>query len=146
MARHFKFCTHCRRTITASELERGLFVEAEQGIICANCAQKLDEMEIEQLIGGPVKPEPTPGAPAPAPADERQISHLSTIQEQLERIQRTVMFEKSSPWNVLAAVTQCLAVGVLAAAAFRWLDDPVSLLLVALVFQVMALTFFIKGK
>lgn len=144
MDRHFKFCRHCKRTITKRELERGLFVESKRGLICATCAQKLDE---------PVEPAATEKAraaeendPPPAPVAAEDNAQISGMQEQLERIQRLLMFEKSSPWNILAAVTQCLALGLLVAAALRWLEGPQNVLIVALIFQVMALTFFVKGK
>ncbi len=108
------------------------------------------EQDILDLIGD----NPTPAADAdPAEVDavaerpgEDQISHLSGIQEQLERIHRVIMFEKSSAWNVVAAVVQCLAIMLLIAAAFCWLEKPIELIVVALTFQVMALTFFVKGK
>ncbi len=161
MARHFKFCAFCRRTITGKELERGLYVESDEGLICATCAQKLDEPEIAETVRtepdpasydiAPVEaeivedPPPTPTAQA-APSDRETVQKLQEIQDQLERVYRAILFEKSSSWNVLAAVAQSLAICMLVAAGFRWLTDPVPLLLVALVFQIMALTCFVKGK
>ena len=97
-----------------------------------------DVLVLGMLRGGDAAVAERPG--------EDQISHLSGIQEQLERIHRVIMFEKSSAWNVVAAVVQCLAIMLLIAAAFRWLEKPIELIVVALTFQVMALTFFVKGK
>jgi len=150
VGKHFKFCGQCRRTITEREFARGLFVESENGLVCATCAQKMDEQEILDLIGDKPAPaaadDPADVAAAAERPDNVQISHLSDIQEQLERIHRVIMFEKSSAWNVVAAVAQCLAIMLLIAAAFRWLEKPIELIVVALTFQVMALTFFVKGK
>jgi hypothetical protein len=71
---------------------------------------------------------------------------LEDIREHVEAIHRTLVFEKSSPWNVMATIAQCLAIGMLILAAVNWADNPMHLLLVALIFQVMALTFFVRGK
>ena len=148
MARHFKFCGQCRRTITEREFKRGLFVESRNGLVCATCAQKLDEHEIHDLIDNTdeavanAKPEES----APPTQENEHITHLSSIREQLEHIHRVILFEKSSIWNVIAAVAQCLAVMLLIAAALSWFEKPMELLIVALTFQVMALTFFVKAK
>lgn len=210
MPRKFKFCFHCRRTIAEKEVERGLFVQMPHGMLCATCAQQLDEETeaAKQLASaqapisaappeppaeekpGPIPPaeppkeasapepspipqvsvreEPPASAPAPdapgppaAPAQppdstpfgapqpggpEPPAQLLDGIRQQVEAIHRTLVFEKSSPWNVLATVAQCLAVGMLILGAVNWAGNPTHLLLVALVFQVMALTFFVRGK
>lgn len=74
---------------------------------------------------------------------------MAGLHRHVEAIHRILVFEKSSPWNVLATVTQCLAVGILLIALFNWVEHPQSvlnILLVALILQVMALTFYVKGK
>jgi hypothetical protein len=194
MPRKFKFCFQCRRTITESEVWRGLFVQTPNGMLCAACAQQLDEETeaAKKLAAGrdpapaeppapaveekpapvppaePPKEEPAPESPSiphsalrtphsEAPAgtpladsqsggSEPPVQLLDGIRQHLEAIHRTLVFEKSSPWNVLATVAQCLAIGMLILAAVNWADNPMQLLLVALVFQVMALTFFVRGK
>jgi hypothetical protein len=218
MQRKFKFCIRCRRTIVENELQRGLFVQTPNGMLCATCAQQLDEeTEASKLFaagtarvraeakesssaepaaaaparrsppgaGGSAKGEPAPrpspmaqvstreeaaglspdkpaGAPVPIASDppeppgkpagpqrgvpEPPAQLLEGIRERLEAIHRTLLFEKSSPWNVLATIAQCLAIGMLILAAFNWADNPSHLLLVSLVFQVMALTFFVRAR
>jgi hypothetical protein len=182
MPRKFKFCLRCRRTITEDEVQRGLFVRMPHGMLCATCAQQLDEETeaAKKLAAGrepapadlpapaveekpaPVPPaelpkkEPAPdppAAPAGTPLAEPQpggseppAQLLDGIRQHLEAIHRALVFEKSSPWNVLATVAQCLAVGMLILGAVNWADNPMHLLLVALIFQVMALTFFVRGK
>lgn len=147
MEKHFKYCILCRRTITGNELTRELYVEVEDGIICATCAQLRDEAQAKpghkENPGQTAPPQP----PETFSADRAtRHKHFTIIQDHLERIHRALIFEKSSPWNVLGAVSQCLAISILLTAAFRWLQSPQDLLIVALIFQVMALTFFLKGK
>jgi hypothetical protein len=176
MERKYKFCFRCRRTITENEVERGLFVQAPNGMLCATCAQRLDEETDVKQTAGPSTPlrarpsEAEPPAKPRAKAVEEKPSSISPperpwtppapqsgvggppaqwldgIREHLEAIHRALIFEKSSPWNVLATIAQCLAIGMLILGAFNWADNPTRLLLVALVFQVMALTFFVRGK
>ena len=213
MPRKFKFCLRCRRTIVENDVQRGLFVQTPNGMLCATCAQQLDEeteaakklaaaqepapadspaAEVEEepapvpppeppkeepapqplpIPEVPVREEPPAEAPAsvapdppvapadaPAPPDEKSpaapqpgasepsVQLLNGIREHLEGIHRTLVFEKSSAWNVFATVAQCLAVGMLILAAVNWADNPMQLLLVALIFQVMALTFYVRGK
>ena len=145
MARRFKFCVNCRRTITDAEMQRGLYVESPQGLMCATCARRLDEPpEPEEA---PAAPAPAPAPPAPAsPADEKQFAG---IREMLESIHRTLLFEKASAWNIVGAVAQVLTIGMLLIAALQWLDGEGAVfnaLLVAVVFQLMALTFFVKAR
>jgi hypothetical protein len=195
MPRKFKFCLHCRRTIVEDEVQRGLFVQTPHGMLCATCAQQLDEeteaakkLAAAQEPAAAESPDPAvaetsaplpPAAPAAklakpaeppsipqsavrsphseAPAgtpladpqsggSEPPAQLLDGIRQHLEAIHRTLVFEKSSPWNVLATVAQCLAVGMLILGAVNWADNPTQLLLVALIFQVMSLTFFVRGK
>jgi len=154
VARKFKYCAHCRRTITDSELQRGLYVTSKQGLLCASCARELDEVETEEAAA-PAAPSPGPSAreeaapPAAHPLTEKAADHLQAIREQTESIHRALAFEKTSSWNVVAAVTQCLAVGMLLVAALKWLDGEgsvLNILMATIVFQLMALTFFLKAK
>jgi hypothetical protein len=103
----------------------------------------------------PPSPVPAPPPPAPAPptpeARHPAPSHdpsplLTSIQQELEAIRRVLLFEKTSPWNVLAVVAQCVAACVFVLAVIQWQDSPQNLLLAAIVLQLMALTFFLKGK
>ncbi len=186
MPRKFKFCFRCRRTITEPEVQRGLFVQTPNGMLCATCAQQLDEeteaakqlaaaqapipaappeppveeklppsepakeeaapspiprllLREEQPVGAPapVAPDP-PAAPAqpPTPPEstpfgapqpggpEAPAEILDSMRQHLEAIHRTLVFEKSSLWNVLATVAQCLAVGMLILGAVNWADKP----------------------
>ena len=100
------------------------------------------------------EPQPEPQASEPQPAervfnDEEAAVPLAAMHRHVEAIHRILMFEKSSPWNILATVTQCLAAGMLLIALFNWIENPqgvLNILLVSLILQVMALTFYVKGK
>jgi len=154
VARKFKFCISCRRTITDTEFRRGLYVETRRGMLCATCARRLDEEPVRPAPAAPpAEPLPTqtaaPAGKPPAPGEavgKAAAERLENIERQLEGIQRILLFDRSSTWSVMAGVAQLLAVGMLVVAAFRWLDDPVTVLLVAVIFQIMALTFFVKGR
>jgi len=158
--RKYQFCTRCRRTITENELRRGLHVESKHGLLCATCTQLMDEAQ-EPAGGAPppsgssaaAQPEPHPppadDRPPAKPAPDHSGRHLERIREQVEAIHRALLFEKTSPWNVIAGVAQCLAIGMLIIAALQWFEgggSVLNVLMVAVLFQVMALTFFLKAK
>ena len=155
MAKKFKFCIHCRRLILESELSRNEFVTTRYGLICRSCADRLGETPEPEAPPPPRKeetapaPEPAPPpAPAPPPPSPPAFSSsgIEKLLAQLDQIQRILLFEKSSVWNVIGAVTQCLAAGMLLLAILNWHDQPMNLLLIALLFQMMTLTFFVKAK
>jgi hypothetical protein len=146
VAKKFKFCIHCRRLILESEIARQEYVTTRYGLICRSCADRLGESPEAEPTAPPEKAAAPPAAPAPPAGPALPPGALEKISAQLEQIQRTLLFEKSSAWNVLGALTQCLAVGMLLLAVVNWHDQPMNLLLIALLFQSMALTFFVKAK
>ena len=148
MARRYKYCVNCRRTITDSEMDRGLFILSERGVLCATCAQRLDEASREKgvepaVAEAPLPADETPEAVAPASGANEQLKEIG---RQIEDIRRTMLFEKSSAWNLTAVLAQSLAVAIFLIAIFRWLDNPANLLLAAIFFQIMAMTFFVKAR
>jgi hypothetical protein len=154
LAKKFKFCIHCRRLILESEIARNEFVTTRYGLICRSCADRLGETPDAEPPPRKEEKTPTPApAPRPAPPSAPPPSQpmfssagIEKLLAQLDQIQRILLFEKSSAWNVVGAVTQCLAVGMLLLAVLNWHDQPMNLLLTALLFQVMTLTFFVKAK
>lgn len=179
MPKRFKFCIHCRKTITESEIGRGEFVKTRYGMLCLTCAERLEEepapapaptpavpavVEAAPAPAPEPEPEPPPPPPPPAPAPEppveraavieappapesrRVLAELERLNQQVEQVQRSLLFEKSSSWTVLAAVAQSVAAGLLVIALLNWLDNPGNLLLAALAMQTMALTFFVKAR
>ena len=153
----YRYCLRCRRTLSRREIEEGLVTEVPDGLICSECA------ETSPAPGG--SQEPTPIAPEPEepvraaiereepaptaeeePEGEDPIDILKDILRELRDIRQSTTFEKSSIWNVLAVVMQCFAVGVLFVAGMRWATSGQIFLNLAIVLQLMALTFFFKGR
>ena len=185
MAKKFKFCLHCRRSITESHIARGLFVKTKYGMLCPECAQSLEENEPapEQAVEAtPVAPSAPPPAPEPVPQPEPKpepapaevappvapeaptaapggappgpapllghdaLRFLTRLHEEVETIRRTLLFEKTSPWNVIGVVSQCVALCIFGIAVVQWSDRPTNLLLLAIFLQLMTVTAFLKAK
>jgi hypothetical protein len=175
VSKRFKFCIRCRRTIAQKEFDRGLFVDTANGPVCATCARRLDEETAGIPLGATEpqdlqppkaksrpKAEPEPTKPAPAqqrampeiPKDhplhsllrDEFLSVLTGLREHLEHIHRSVLFEKSSHWNVLGTAAEALTIAFLVIAGINWTTSPDKFILAAIVFQIMALAFFVRGK
>jgi len=173
MARHAA-CARCRRALSNEELQSRDLMFTEHGPICDDCAATyragLDVARQADALRDAPSPaasvvDPAPeqeDAAAPAPAadeapDEPELKPeteaqkdaldlLDDIRRETEAIRRTVLFDKTSTWNVLGAVTQCFALGALVMACVRWGSGPEPMLLVAILLQLMTLTFFFHGK
>jgi len=114
-----KICTVCKRRISPREFQEGLVGERSGKPVCSEC-------------NGPKKP----------PRDDATDA-LDSILKEVRSINRTVTFEDASIWNILGAVVQCFVLAALLLAYLkggRWTAD--TMLLLAIVFQLMALTFF----
>lgn len=98
------------------------------------------------IVEPPPKVEPAPPPAVNTPEPPGTSPELRRISEQLDQLLRAMLFEKSSIWNIMGAVAQCIAAGVFIIALLNWLDGPQLLLQTALLLQVAALTFFVKGK
>jgi len=126
-------------------------------------AESRSEEQPAQAVEGPSAPaaepaeeapvEPAPDetetvevTPPPAPDVHEMLELLENIRREVSLIRRSILFEKSSVWNVLGAVVQCFAIAAFVVACARWSQDPVPLLLVAVLLQVMTLTFYFHGK
>jgi len=81
-----------------------------------------------------------PSEPAQAP------NALEEIRRELTTIRHSLLYEKSSVWNVLGAVCQCFAVAAVLAAVARWERDPHTLLTLGVFLQLMTLTFYFHGR
>lgn len=92
-------------------------------------------------------PTPTPPSPPPAqPADGNATRILDEMRQDLKDIRQSLMFERASLWNVLGGVAQCFAVASVGVAAVQWGNGATDFLILGLLLQVMALTFFVKNK
>lgn len=174
-------CVICHRSLSAREIEEGLVVQSEKGLICVDCVPRMNG-ELESAASPPPQPkearvvEGQPSSPGSrdvknpniprgnesdaspeasnremaakhraTPNDAVMAARLDTILQEVHTISQFLLFERSSIWNVLGGVVQVFVFGVLAAAAL-WRGHTQELLLIALLLQVMVLTFFVKGR
>ena len=77
MGRRYRFCVRCRRTITDAELKRELYVQSEEGVLCATCAQRLDEAAEQPKPPPPPQKKPEE-APAPVGAAQKVASEAAS--------------------------------------------------------------------
>ena len=89
-------------------------------------------------------PPPEPGPPADDP--HNPFATLEDIRRELSEVRQALQFEKSSIWNVGGGIAQCFAVAALIFAAANWGADPKPALLLAILLQLMALTFFFNAR
>jgi hypothetical protein len=71
---------------------------------------------------------------------------MESLLNEVKNINRTLVYASVSWLNILAAVIQCFVFGSLIFAYLNRSGDVHAYLLLALVFQVMALTFFVIKK
>ena len=76
----------------------------------------------------------------------KEIFIFESILNEVKNINRNLTYEAASWLNILAAVIQCFVFGSLVFAYLNRNADVHAYLLLALVFQVMALTFFVIKK
>ena len=118
-----KICGVCKKRIPPREIETGLAVERNGKLLCQEC-------------GGPKRP----------PRDD-VVTLLEAILKEVKSINRSLSFEEASVWQLLGGVVQCF---VFAALFFAYLsaylkggsEGAQTMLQLALLFQLMALTFF----
>jgi len=118
-----KICAVCKRRIAEREFDEGLVVERAGKLLCQQC-------------GGQEK----------ARRDD-QVLMLESILKEVKSINRALAFEEASIWNILGAVVQCFVFGALVFAYTRETEaGQQSMLLLAILFQLMALTFFTQKR
>ena len=162
-------CVRCRRVLSNGEADSPAALYTEHGVICERCVpgykaalEAISEGSFAEDAGtdqpeaeppGAVSegdPEPEDEEPEPAGPETAEqadaIDLLERIRREVTQVRQALLYEKTSLWNVLGAVTQCFALAALVAALVRWGRDPQPLLTLAVLLQVMALTFFFQGK
>ncbi|MCF6147615.1 MAG: hypothetical protein E3K37_03045 [Candidatus Kuenenia sp.] len=121
-----RVCANCKRSLSKIDIESGNAFYQEGGkVICGNCLAGLTKTEEEY---------------------EKNDFVLEAILSEVKNINRTLTYEPASWLTILAAVIQCFVFGSLIFAYLHRHGDVHSYLLLALVFQVMALTFFVIKK
>ena len=88
--------------------------------------------------------DPQPEPPAEAPPSPFRT--LEDIRQELSQVRQALQFEKPSVWNVVGGIVQCFALAALVFAGASWGGDPKPALLLAILLQLMALTFFFNAR
>lgn len=78
------------------------------------------------------------------PDDPAQL--LKEIRNELKPITQAVLYEKASVWNLLGAIGQIFALALLLVAVIEWSVVSRTVLLAAILVQLMTLTCFLRGK
>jgi len=169
----YDYCARCRRSLSKKDLEEGLVLQTEEGLVCDRCIREQDVARSDEeeparreaanalaesdSVEAPSAEEEAREWPAGSAAESdveeergEQAGEPLEILEQIRRdvraISRALTFEKASGWNVLGGVTQCFALGAVLIAFISWGGAGRDLLLLAVFLQVMALTFLVMGK
>lgn len=121
-----KLCTSCKRSLSKKDIDSGQAVYQEGGkLLCGECFTS----KIKKEKGY-----------------EEKDFILESLFNEVKNINRTLTYEPVSWLNILASVIQCFVFGSLVFAYLHRNGDVHAFLLLALVFQVMALTFFVIKK
>jgi len=122
-----RLCGRCKKSIPHKDLEAGLTTERYGQLICQECSEAFSKKKEK---GG---------------ADELQFLFESILRE-VKNIARVLTYESGSWLNIVGAVAQCFVFGALVFAYANKSGDVHSALLLAIIFQLMALTFFVIKK
>ena len=122
-----RLCGRCKKSIPHKDLEAGLTTERYGQLICAECSEVFSKKKDK---GG---------------ADELHFL-FELILSEVKNIARVLTYESGSWLNIVGAVAQCFVFGTLVFAYTNKSGDVHSALLLAIIFQLMALTFFVIKK
>lgn len=121
-----KLCANCKRSLSNNDIGSGYAVYQEGGkLLCKECIAMKTRKE---------------------KGYEEKDFIMESLLNEVKNINRTLTYESVSWLNILASVIQCFVFGSLVFAYLNRNSDVHAYLLLALVFQVMALTFFVIKK
>lgn len=121
-----KLCTNCKRSLSKKDIDSGHAIYQEDGkLVCRDCMSLKSKKEKGY--------------------NEKDFI-LESLLNEVKNINRTLTYEPASWLIILASVIQCFVFGSLVFAYLHRNGDVHAYLLLALVFQVMALTFFVIKK
>lgn len=121
-----RLCGRCKKSIPLKDVEAGLTTERYGQPICQECSSIFSKKKDKGV-------------------DEQNFL-LESILNEARCISRTLTYESGSWLNIVAAVAQCFVFGSLVFAYFNKDGNSITILLLAIIFQLMALTFFIIKK
>ncbi len=123
-----RLCSRCKKSIPEKDIESGLTIERFGQLICPECSNLLGKKKDKDR-------------------GFEELNFLSeSILNEVKNISRVLTYESASWLNIVAAIAQCFVFGSLIFAYFNRKGDVHSALLLAVVFQLMALTFFMIKK
>ncbi len=122
-----RLCGKCKKSIPHKEIEAGVTTERYGQLICQECSEAFSKKKDK---GG---------------ADELLFLFESILRE-VKNIGRVLTYETGSWLNIAGAVAQCFVFGALVFAYTSKGGVVHSALLLAILFQLMALTFFVIKK
>ncbi|MDR4508504.1 MAG: hypothetical protein MRJ65_09775 [Candidatus Brocadiaceae bacterium] len=121
-----RICANCKRSLTKNDIDSGNARCQENGtLVCRECLSS----QIRKEKG----------------YEEKDFIVESLLNE-VKNISRTLTYEPVSWLHIVASVVQCFTFGSLVFAYLNRNGDVHSYLLLALVFQLMSLTFFVIKK
>lgn len=120
-----KLCSSCKKSISNKDVQTGMVVQQDNKLFCQDCSLNLG------LKRG---------------VRDENVFVMQSLLNVTKNINRALTYEKSSWLNIIGAVIQCLVFGILIFAGISSGSNVQSTLLLALIFQVMALTFFVYKK
>lgn len=121
-----QLCARCKKSIPQKDIESGLVTERYGQLICQECSKTHSKKKDKGY---------------------EEINFLSeSILNEVKNISRILTYETSSWLNIVGAISQCFVFGSLIFALINRKGDVHSVLLLAVIFQLMALTFFVIKK
>ncbi len=124
-----KICDKCKRSIAERDIAEGLATEKDGHWTCGQCSGLK---------------RPKEGLP------QDVVVLLDEIKGEVKSVLRAVTYKESSVWSIFGAVAQVFVFALIALAVLTWYrpdtPDCGRFILMALIAQVMALTFFVLGK
>ena len=119
-------CANCKRSLSRKDIDSRHAVYQEDGkLLCRECLTLKTKEE---------------------KGYEEKDFVLESLLNEVKNINRTLTYEPASWLIILASVIQCFVFGSLVFAYLHRNSDVHAYLLLSLVFQVMALTFFVIKK
>lgn len=121
-----RLCARCKKSIPQKDIEAELATERYGQLICQECSKTNGKKKEKGY---------------------EEVTFLSeSILNEVKNISRTLTYETSSWLNIVGAIAQCFVFGSLIFAYINREGDVHSILLLTIVFQLMALTFFVIKK
>lgn len=120
-----RICSSCKKTISDRDFKAGVVIQQDNRFFCQDCSKTLG------LKKGNY--------------DEATFI-LQSLLTEVKNINRVITYEKATWLNIVAAVAQCFVFGTLIFAYLGSRENLETVLLLGIIFQIMALTFFVIKK